>query len=415
MYGLHNGYHHFNSFDGVQSLPLLLKQNGIRTGIIGKKHVAPEYVYPFDYAETEENNSILQVGRNITKMKELTQYFLSSQDKTKPFFLYIGFHDPHRCGHTHPEYGVFCEKFGNGDKGMGRIPDWKPDYYDSTEVVVPSFVQDTVAARKDISAQYTTISRLDQGVGLVMNELRMAGFLNNTMIIFTSDNGIPFPNGRTNLYVPGRAEPFLLSVPSTPSTWDTVSNQYVSHLDITPTILNWYELPYPDYELFGRQVKLTGKSLLQKDITNTVFGSHSLHEVTMYYPMRSIHCDNITFIENLNYLMPFPIDQDFYLAPSFQDILNRTRSGIDTHWFKSLKDYYYRSKWEMYNLTSDPLEKQNLAWNANYLSTRTTLMNKLKQWQEATADPWRCSPSGVLEDAGLYKENPTCMPLYNDL
>ena len=46
-------------------------------GIIGKKHVGPEKVYPFDYAETEENNSILQVGRNITKIKLLVREFLS--------------------------------------------------------------------------------------------------------------------------------------------------------------------------------------------------------------------------------------------------------------------------------------------------------------------------------------------------
>lgn len=82
---------------------------------------------------------------------------------SSPFFLYIGFHDPHRCGHTHPEYGQFCEKFGDGSHGMGVIPDWTPITYDPNDVIVPYFVQDTPAARQDIAAQYTTISRLDQG------------------------------------------------------------------------------------------------------------------------------------------------------------------------------------------------------------------------------------------------------------
>ena len=79
------------------------------------------------------------------------------------FFLYVAFHDPHRCGHTNPKYGNFCEKFGNGDPDMGRIPDWQPSYYKPDEVLVPYFVQDTPAAREDISNQYTTLSRLDQG------------------------------------------------------------------------------------------------------------------------------------------------------------------------------------------------------------------------------------------------------------
>lgn len=48
---------------------------------------------------------------------------------SRPFFLYVAFHDPHRCGHSQPQYGPFCEKFGNGESGMGWIPDWTPQQY----------------------------------------------------------------------------------------------------------------------------------------------------------------------------------------------------------------------------------------------------------------------------------------------
>lgn len=164
MYGLHQGVHHFNSFDAVRSLPRLLQQANIRTGIIGKKHVGPEAVYPFDFAYTEENSSVLQVGRNITRIKALVRRFLQSQD-VRPFFLYVAFHDPHRCGHSQPQYGAFCEKFGNGESGMGWIPDWKPQLYRPEDVQVPRFVPDTPSARADLAAQYTTIGRMDQGKG----------------------------------------------------------------------------------------------------------------------------------------------------------------------------------------------------------------------------------------------------------
>lgn len=60
-------------------------------------------------------------------------------------------------------------------------------------------MQDTEAARRDIAAQYTTISRLDQGVGLVLKELEAAGHLDDTLIIYTSDNGPPLPAARTNV------------------------------------------------------------------------------------------------------------------------------------------------------------------------------------------------------------------------
>lgn len=82
---------------------------------------------------------------------------------------------------------------------MGYIEDWKPIHYDPSDVIVPYFVQDTIAARKDLAAQYTTISRLDQGVGLILDELKQAGFEDSTMVLYSSDNGIPFPLGMINV------------------------------------------------------------------------------------------------------------------------------------------------------------------------------------------------------------------------
>lgn len=51
---------------------------------------------------------------------------------------------------------------------------------------MPYNVPDTEPTRRDIAAQYTTISRLDQGVGLIIKELELAGHLNDTLIIYTS-------------------------------------------------------------------------------------------------------------------------------------------------------------------------------------------------------------------------------------
>ncbi|XP_066510269.1 N-sulphoglucosamine sulphohydrolase-like [Hoplias malabaricus] len=422
MYGLHQGVHHFNSFDGVRSLPLLLKQANIHTGIIGKKHVGPGPVYPFDFAFTEENSSVLQVGRNITRIKILVRKFLDGQKEAirggeeKPFFLYVAFHDPHRCGHSQPQYGSFCEKFGNGESGMGRIPDWKPQYYTPEQVKVPYFVPDTPVSRADIAAQYTTVSRLDQGIGLVLQELRDAGFENETLVIYSSDNGVPFPNGRTNLYGSGVAEPLLVSSPEHTQRWGQSSQAYVSLLDITPTILDWFSVPYPSYILNGRsQVQLTGRSLLPSLISepswDMVFSSQNLHEATMYYPMRSIHKSQYRLLHNLHYRMPFPIDQDLYISPSFQDLLNRTQGGQTTGWFKTLRDYYYRERWELYDTRSDPKEQKNLAQDPSYGPILDVLKGQLLKWQWLTEDPWVCEPDAVLE----AKLQPQCRPLYNGL
>lgn len=82
MYGLHQGVHHFSSFESVKSLPTILRQNKITTGLIGKKHVGPSDVFSFDYEQTEENWPINQVGRNITRIKNFVREFLA-QNGTK--------------------------------------------------------------------------------------------------------------------------------------------------------------------------------------------------------------------------------------------------------------------------------------------------------------------------------------------
>lgn len=77
-------------------------------------------------------------------------------------------------------------------------------------------------------------------------------------------------------------------------------------------------------------------------------------QVTMYYPTRSVHQGAYHLLHNLHYRMPFPIDQDLYVSPTFQDLLNRTRLSEPTHWFKSLEQYYYRERWELYDTRSVP-------------------------------------------------------------
>ncbi|XP_017774623.1 PREDICTED: N-sulphoglucosamine sulphohydrolase [Nicrophorus vespilloides] len=412
MYGLHQGEHHFNSFDDMRSLPKILKDNQIKTGIIGKKHVGPGDVFPFDYSQTEENNSILQVGRNITHIKNLAREFLSNV--TQPFFLYVAFHDPHRCGHTNPEYGEFCQRFGNGEEDMGSIPDWSPIHYVPEQIELPYFMPDTMEARKDVAAQYITISRLDQGVGLLLQELKNAGHSNDTLVIYTSDNGIPFPNGRTNLYDSGIAEPMFISSPSHKERKGKVTYSLASLLDITPTVLDWFDINE------GNSINnnLTGRSLLpllikepQDRSKEIVFASHNLHEVTMYYPMRAARTQRYKLIHNINYNAPFPIDQDFFLSPTFQDLLNNTRTNQPTYWYKTLKKYYRRPEWELFDLKKDPEELNNVAGKESFKEIYEDLKGRLHEWQKVTKDPWLCAPHAVYEDKGDYKNEPQCLSL----
>ncbi|XP_058130265.1 N-sulphoglucosamine sulphohydrolase [Anopheles ziemanni] len=415
QYGLHNGVHNFNSFPNVKSISSILGKAGVRTGLIGKKHVGPMEAYRFDYERTEEQYPINQVGRNITQIKLFVREFLQQSKQTtanESFFLMVSFHDPHRCGHITPQFGSFCERWGSGEEGMGLIPDWHPIYYVWDEIDLPFNVPDTQPARYDLAAQYTTISRLDQGVGLVLKELHDAGLDEETLVVYTSDNGPPFPAARTNLYDPGMAEPMFIRSPETGARRNEVTYSMTSHLDLVPTILEWFNLSYP------LPNSLTGRSLLpllfkepsgQSD--DAVFASQSFHEITMTYPMRAIRTKRYKLIHNINYQLPFPIDQDFYMSPTFQDILNRTLAKQPIPWYKTLRSYYQRPEWELYDLKMDPTESRNLFGKSSTKETFGQLRDRLQRWLEATNDPFRCAPDGVLQDTGEYRDNPTCLPL----
>ncbi|KAL9894779.1 N-sulfoglucosamine sulfohydrolase isoform 1-T6 [Glossina fuscipes fuscipes] len=415
MYGLHHSVHNFNVLPNIQSLPNVLreKSNGhILSGIIGKKHVGAADHFRFDFEETEEKHPINQIGRNITNIKLYTREFLrQAKTQAKPFFLMIGFHDPHRCGHVTPQYGEFCERWGTGEEGMGTIPDWKPIYYDWRNLDIPAYLPVTDVVRKELAAQYMTISRLDQGVGLVLRELESFDFANNTLVMYTSDNGPPFPAARTNLYERGIKSPFILASPNAEDRHHETTGAMVSLMDVYATVLDAFQLSLNNSAFSSKSLMPLLRKEPRPQEDDAVYGSHSYHEITMDYPMRMIRTRQYKLIHNLNYWSYFPIDQDFYTSPTFQQILNATLHRDNLPWYRSLQSYYERPEWELYNIKSDTMERHNLAEQPEYKNVLKVLKQRLHEWQASTNDPWLCAPHAVLQAQGIYKDNPVCLTL----
>lgn len=86
-------------------------------------------------------------------------------------------------------------------------------------------------------------------MALVLKEIEAAGHADDTLIIYTSDNGIPFPSGRTNLYDPGMREPLIVVSPEPKARRNEASGAMVSLLDIMPTLLDWFRVKTPEKEM----------------------------------------------------------------------------------------------------------------------------------------------------------------------
>ena len=123
--------------------------------------------------------------------------------------------------------------------------------------------------------------------------------------------------------------------------------------------------------------------------------------------MRMIRSNQFKLIHNLNYRSAYPIDQDLYVSSTFQELLNQTVEKKPLHWFKNLSTYYFREEWEFFDLTRDVNEVSNLINDVNYFKIIAEFKEDLLNWQNATRDPWICSPHAV------QLQNGHCFALIN--
>ena len=80
-------------------------------------------------------------------------------------------------------------------------------------MTVPFFLPDNTEVRQELAEYYESISRLDQGIGLMLDALKETGRDKDTLVIYISDNGMPFPGAKTNLYDPGIHLPLIVFSP----------------------------------------------------------------------------------------------------------------------------------------------------------------------------------------------------------
>jgi N-sulfoglucosamine sulfohydrolase len=383
QYGLEHDYHHFNSFSNVKSLPSMLSAAGYRTARVGKYHIGPESVYHFD--KVLGGNS-----RNPVDMAERCRRVI--EDKSdQPFFLYFCPNDPHRGARAN---WATLKPNSFGNEPPGREPEGVvPVHYRPEDVIVPPFLPGTPVCRAEIAQYYESISRVDSGLGRLIQILKKASHYDDTLIIYISDNGMPWPGAKTTVYESGLRLPCVVRNPSIKKR-GVVSEAMVSWVDITPTILDFAGVVSPSTS--GRGARGEGAlhghsflSILDQEKPrgwDEVYASHTFHEVTMYYPMRVVHSGQYKLIWNIAYPLPFPFASDLYGSATWQDVLQRGEGYV--YGKRTVSAYEHRPQFELYDLETDPDEIHNLASDPGHHEKLAALQQKLKQFQKRTNDPW---------------------------
>ncbi len=355
-----------NTHTWVESLPRVLRDHGYRTGILGKLHVLPPSVYPFD-AQPEADDPGGGHPRDVNAFgRQARRFFDASPDR--PFLLVVGFHDPHRSGRG------FGNESNHSDPSEVR--------YHAEDLKVPAYLPNQPEVRQELAEYYQAISRLDRGTGLILDALAASGHDKDTLVIFVSDNGAPFPGAKTTLYDPGVHLPLIVAAPGQ-KRQGTTNRAMVSWVDIVPTVLGWTgtKTSYP----------LPGRSLLpilktpEPEGWDTIFGSFVFHEITNYYPMRSIRTRRYKYIRNIAANLDFPFASDLYDSKTWQGVLHRKDTTFGQ---RTVEQYRHRPSEELYDLEQDPGETTNVAGNPAHASALNDLRTRLKDWQKATNDPW---------------------------
>jgi len=162
-----------------------------------------------------------------------------------------------------------------------------------------------------------------------------------------------------------------------------VCDAMVNWADIMPTVLDWAGVK-PPYPLPGRSFL----PVLEQEKTkgwDMIFASHVFHEITNYYPMRTVRTRQHKLILNLAHGLDYPFASDLYGSATWQGVLKRGDKMLGQ---RSVSSYVHRPREELYDLTADPNELKNVAGEAKYASVLADLRTRLKDWQEKTRDPW---------------------------
>ncbi|UZR95037.1 sulfatase family protein [Chondrinema litorale] len=364
--------------DSIKILPHYLKQKGYYTGLIQKAHLGPDAIKQFDYFDY------------ATPAKQIDEFkaFLDKSEK-KPFFMWYAFSDPHR------------------DYQENTIPiPHKPE-----KVVVPPYLADTPLTRKDIALYYDEIARMDQNIGLAVEELERRGVLENTLIIFLSDNGSPFTRAKGTLYDAGIKTPFIIYWKGTISPSQT-NDQLYSVINLAPTLLDVAGIS-PSKSIFGKSMlPLIKGDEMQSD--QYIFSERNWHDCDEH--IRSVRSDTFKLIKNAYIEWPHGTAADLASSLSHQELVRLKQEG-KLNPEQLLIFQSPRPTIELYNVIEDPEEFHNLASDRKYRKIIQQLHEELYNWMKQTDDfhpSKRRRMDGTDRVTGALFHHQSLPPLYED-
>lgn len=362
--------------------PLLLEKSGYHVGY-WRKSWGPGNLKPGGYTDTHP------AGKNY---KKGFAQFLDAKPEGTPFCFWFGASDPHRS-----------YKKGSGkDSGI-----------DISKIPLPKFYPESDQIRSDIADYYFEVQRFDSDCRQAIKLLEQSGQLENTIVVITGDNGMPFPRCKSNIYDYGVRVPMAIQWPAKIKPNRRVKD-FMSLTDLAPTFLQAADIKIPA-QMTGRSLMPTllsnKQGLVDKKRDHIIFGKerHTPAQKAPSmagYPSRGLRTEKYLYIRNFapeRWPAGVPSGAT-HPKGSYTDCDNSPTKKylIENQTNPKIKPYYNlsfakRPAEELYDCSKDPDQINNIANNPKYTKVKNKLSKMLMKDLKNTADPRATGKGNILE------------------
>lgn len=257
-------------------------------------------------------------------------------------------------------------------------------------IVLPPYYPDDSVIRQDMAILYSNITEMDRQFQALVDELKASGKLDNTIIIWYSDNGGPMPRQKRELYESGALVPFMVRFPDGYKAGTVDSGLYM-FVDIPATILSLAGEPTPEY-MHGRA--FLGKH--QGEKRRYVYGARDRLD-TFYEKQGCVRDERYRYIRN------YRPNQSDYLPIISRASMPMMARMVELHeagklnadqekWFASP-----RPEVEFYDVQADPHELNNLAADPKYKKKIAELSTEFDRWVKQYNEMWKYTEPELLE------------------
>jgi arylsulfatase A-like enzyme len=319
--------------------------------------------------------------------------FLDSRPDDQPFCFWFGTREPHR--------------------GYGK-DNWKLDGRDLREVTVPDYYPDNETIRGDLADYAIEVEWYDRHIGLALKHLEDRNLIDNTLIIATSDHGMPFPRVKGQIYDDGFHVPLVARWGDRIRPGRDVTD-FVTFPDLAPTLLQAAGVERP--------AQMTGQSFLKQLLSDqegridprrdhTLLGKER-HDIgrtdgellSVSYPARAIRNDQFLYVRNFApHRWPVGNPEYDFLncdgSPTKSFLQGLSRSDPDYRFYEL--SFGKRPAEELYDMQTDPGCVVNLASDPEFAETKYSLWAQLKAELTAQGDP------RILGQGEIFDDYPNC-------